>query len=149
MSNYNKILTQFSTLGLNEGSSLTEDEMKNALDRISQRNARMNNFSFDIAEELWAETEKNSNGTVTLRNYINVITRAVGACKEHIQQCEAELGSPNLEYDRRQELEESLIQYNDDLKILSVPFQLALQTTESRMYRESKANQSRVGAAPM
>jgi hypothetical protein len=76
---------------------------------------------------LWSEADKNEGGTVTLKNYINLLTRAQGILKENIQKCESELSSGSLDPDRKQELEESLLQYNDDLKLLSLPFQITSQ----------------------
>jgi hypothetical protein len=76
---------------------------------------------------LWSEADKNEGGAVTLKNYINLLTRAQGILKENIQKCESELSSGSLDPDRKQELEESLLQYNDDLKLLSLPFQIASQ----------------------
>jgi hypothetical protein len=76
---------------------------------------------------LWSEADKNEGGTVALKNYINLLTRAQGILKENIQKCESELSSGSLDPDRKQELEESLLQYNDDLKLLSLPFQIASQ----------------------
>ena len=81
MSNYNKILQQFTRLGLSEGSSLSEAELKRALDQIASLNAKLPEFNAEVAEELWGETEKNPNGTVTLRNFINVATRGQGILK--------------------------------------------------------------------
>ena len=49
MSNYNKILQQFTRLGLSEGSSLSEAEMKRALDEIASRNARLPEFQGEVA----------------------------------------------------------------------------------------------------
>lgn len=92
-----------------------------------------------MAEELWSEADKNNDGTVTLRNYISLLTRAQGILKENIQKCETELASGGLDAARKQELEESLLQYTDDLKLLSLPFQLP-PPQESRYVRDSKAN---------
>lgn len=99
----------------------------------------MREFNHEVAEELWSEAEKNTDGTVTLRNYVSLLARAQGILKENIQKCESELASPGIEPDRKQELQESLAQYTDDLKLLSLPFQLPAPQ-ESRYVRESKAN---------
>lgn len=77
-----------------------------------------------MAEELWSEADKNSDGSVTLRNYVALLARAQGILKENIQKCESELASGGLDPSRKQELEESLLQYTDDLKLLSLPFQI-------------------------
>lgn len=87
MANYAKILQSFTKTGFNENSTLTEVDMKRALDQICLKNAGLREFSPDVAEELWSETEKNNDGTVTLRNYIEIITRAQGILKENIQKC--------------------------------------------------------------
>lgn len=94
----------------------------------------MREFNHEVAEELWSEAEKNNDGTVTLRNYVGLLARAQGILKENIQKCENELASLDIEPDRKQELQESLAQYTDDLKLLSLPFQLPAPQ-ESRFVR--------------
>jgi hypothetical protein len=113
--------------------------MKRALDEICLRNANLREFNHEVAEELWSEVQKNNDGTVTLRNYVELLSRAQGILKENIQKCESELVSPGIDPARKLELEESLLQYTDDLKLLSLPFQLTAPQ-ESRFVRESKAN---------
>lgn len=139
MSNTSKIMQQFTKLALNENSNLTETEMKRTLDEICLRNAGMREFNHEVAEELWSEAEKNGDGTVTLRNYVALLARAQGILKENIQKCEAELSTGDLDPSRKVELEESLLQYTDDLKLLSLPFQISAPQ-ESRYVRESKQN---------
>jgi hypothetical protein len=73
---------------------------------------------------LWSEAEKNSDGSVTVRNYVALLARAQGILKENLQKCESELAAGGLDPSRKQELEESLLQYTDDLKLLSLPFQI-------------------------
>lgn len=99
----------------------------------------MREFNPEVAEELWSEAEKNNDGTVTLRNYVNLLARAQGILRENIQKCETELASGGLDPARKLELEESLLQYTDDLKLVSLPFQIPAPQ-ESRYVRESKAN---------
>lgn len=99
----------------------------------------MREFNSDVAEELWSEADKNNDGTVTLRNYVALLARAQAILKENIQKCETELASGGLDPSRKQELEESLLQYTDDLKLLSLPFQLPAPQ-ESRFVRDSKAH---------
>jgi hypothetical protein len=139
MSNTSKIMQQFTRLNLNENSNLSETEMKRTLDEICLRNAGMREFNHEVAEELWSEAEKNGDGTVTLRNYVALLARAQGILKENIQKCEAELSTGDLDPSRKVELEESLLQYTDDLKLLSLPFQISAPQ-ESRYVRESKQN---------
>jgi hypothetical protein len=92
-----------------------------------------------VAEELWSETDKNGDGTVTLKNLVGTIARAQAILKENIQKSESELATSGLDPSRKHELEEGLLQYTDDLKLLSLPFQVAAPQ-ESRYVRESKAN---------
>ena len=87
MSNYNKVLQQFIRLGLSEASQLSETELRRALDEIAAYNAKLPGFNVEVADELWAETEKNPNGTVNLRDFVNVIMKAQGILKENIQKC--------------------------------------------------------------
>jgi hypothetical protein len=59
--------------------------------------------------------------------------------KENIQKCETELSAGGVDPDRKLELEEGLIQYNDDLNLLSLPFKVQAQP-ESKFVRDSKVN---------
>lgn len=139
MSNTSKIMQQFARLNLKENSTLTETQIKRTLDEICLKNANLREFNHEVAEELWSEVEKNNDGTVTLSKYVELLARAQAILKENIQKCESELSSPGIDPSRKQELEESLLQYTDDLKLLSLPFQLNAPQ-ESRFVRESKAN---------
>ena len=132
-------MQQFARLNLKENSTLTETQIKRTLDEICLKNANLREFNHEVAEELWSEVEKNNDGTVTLSKYVELLARAQAILKENIQKCESELSSPGIDPSRKQELEESLLQYTDDLKLLSLPFQLNAPQ-ESRFVRESKAN---------
>ena len=102
MSNTSKILQQFQKLNLTENSNLSQSELKRALDQICLRNAGMREFNDDVAEELWSEAEKNGDGTVTLKNYVNLVARAQAILKENIQKCESELSTGGLDPSRKQ-----------------------------------------------
>ena len=90
---YSRILLQFNKLNYNEDSRLRDHELKQALDTICQRNAGIHEFNSEVAEELWAEADKNSDGTVTLRSFISVVVRAQSILKENVVKAEQELNS--------------------------------------------------------
>lgn len=110
--NYANILQQFTRLNYNDESKLHEHELKQALDSICQKNAGISEFNPEVAEELWAETEKNNDGSVTLRNFISVIVRAQSILKENVVKAEKELSSGVNDEERRRDLQESLGQYD-------------------------------------
>jgi Ca2+-binding EF-hand superfamily protein len=67
--------------------------LKQALDSICQKNAGISEFNPEVAEELWMECDKNTDGSVTLRTFISVVVRAQSILKENVAKAEAELGS--------------------------------------------------------
>lgn len=142
MSNYTKILSQFTRMGYTENTTLNEADLKRVLDDICYKNANIREFDPEVAEELWSECDKNPDGTVTLINFINIVSKAHGVLKDNITKCESEIVSGNIDPERRRELEEGLVQYTSDLKLLTVPFQIPA-APESKVFRDSRQSVER------
>ncbi len=122
--NYRNILAQFSPLGYNENSTLSQPQLKKALDTICDRNAGIREFNLEVAEELWNETDKNQQGVITLREFVNVVIKAQTILLENIVKSKEELTTGRPDPERQLELEESLAQYNEDIKLLTLPFKI-------------------------
>lgn len=67
------------------------------------------------------------------------MVRAQSILKENISKAEAELSSGMDDEERRRDLQESLAQYNDDIKLLSLPFNIPLPS-ESRVSQKLNAS---------
>ena len=67
------------------------------------------------------------------------MVRAQSILKENINKAEAELSSGMDDEERRRDLQESLAQYNDDIKLLSLPFNIPL-AAESRVSQKLNAS---------
>jgi Ca2+-binding EF-hand superfamily protein len=87
--NYNKILQQFRNFNYNEDSTLHKRELKQTLDTIVSRNTSMVEFNPEVAEEIWDEALKEGDGSVKVRNFIDVIVRAQNILKENIGKAES------------------------------------------------------------
>lgn len=142
--NYSRILLQFNRINYNEDSQLRDYELKQALDSICQKNAGINEFNPEVAEELWSETDKNNDGSVSLRSFISVVVRAQSILKENIAKAESELSSGVSDDERRRDLQASLSQYDEDLKLLSLPFQISVPADSRRSNIKLNASMSRV-----
>lgn len=77
MSNYSRILNEFvQKVGCNESDRFNEYGINKALDKLAYANTGQGEFNRDVAMEVFEQTPKNHDGTVTLRDYINTILRA-------------------------------------------------------------------------
>lgn len=53
MTTYQKLVSSFQKVGLFEDSLTSKREMKTALDKMANQNARMHEFDNEVADELW------------------------------------------------------------------------------------------------
>ena len=85
MASYPNIAREFQKQGLFEDQEVTEHEVKRALDNITRFNTGSNEFDYEVAHEIWAETQdRKAGGPIRLADYIATMVQAENILREQI-----------------------------------------------------------------
>lgn len=89
MTTYQKLVSAFQKVGLFEDSLTSEREMKQALDKMANQNARMHEFDDEVAKELWEETPRQGGNNVYVRDFINTVVKGEQILRNEIDNTES------------------------------------------------------------
>ena len=124
MSNYSRILNEFvQKLGCSQGDRFNQYGINTSLDKLARANAGMNQFNRDVSMEIFQQVPKNHDGTITLRDFINTILRAIEVLYRQIRDAEQQL-QYSTNPTERQECQGNIQQFNEDLMLIHRTFNL-------------------------
>lgn len=140
MSNYQKILSTFVSLGYNESSYLSQEEINKALDTLAQQNTSHSQFDKAIADELWNHCVVDANRGVRLDDFVNTIVEAESILRDQVEVTEGALKIENRDKEKA-ELEKQYKQIISDHELISGPFNL-MPLKQSRVLETSTAGKN-------
>ena len=91
MSDYNKILNQFSKLNYHDNTEMEKHEIERALNQITYSNTGISDFDGAVADELWEHTPKLPSDKVVLKDYIHSIIEGQKILKDQMHSIEGTL----------------------------------------------------------
>ena len=85
MASYQRIVREFYNQGLSEDRQVTENEVKRALDNIARHNTGSNEFNYEVAHEIWVETQdRNVGEPVKVGDFITTMVQAENILREQV-----------------------------------------------------------------